>query len=120
MNSLVFGITLSALLSCTSLLIVLLRVSPLTSPAQAVPAFFLSIFLSVTTVSMLVFMFLWKRIPHHSWDTAKLMTICLRQALFLGLAVVIVLLFHLFELLNWWIMLMIFAVFALVELALDH
>jgi len=120
MNTLLFGISLSALLSFTSLMIVLLRVSPLTSPNQAIPAFFLSMFLTVTTVSMLLFMMIWKRVPHHSWDTAKLMTISLRQALFLGSAVVLVLLFHMFQLLNWWIMLMIFAVFALVELALDH
>ncbi len=120
MNSLIFGISLSALLSVTSLIIVLLRVSPLTAPIQAISAFFLSVFLSVTSVSMLLLMLIWKRVPHHTWDTGKLMSISLRQSIFLGSATVIALLFHLLGLLNWWIALMIFIVFILVELALEH
>lgn len=120
MNSLLFGISLSALLSSTSLLIVLMRVSPLTAPKQALPAFFISVFLAVTSVSILAFFAFWKRWPHHHWDTGKLMNISLRQGIFMGVGTVIVLLFHLLELLNWWIALLIYAVFVLIELALDH
>jgi hypothetical protein len=118
MNSLVFGVAISALLSITSMIIVLLRVSPLTAPLQALTAFFVSMFLSITSVSMLLFLFAWKRIPHHAWDTATLVSVSMRQAIFLGLAVVIAVLFHLLGLLTWWVAIMIFAVFVFIEMAL--
>jgi hypothetical protein len=120
MNTLVFGISLAALLSTTSLMIVLFRVSPLLAPTQAVFAFFLSVFMSVTTVGTLVFIGLWKYIPHHAWDTGKLTSISLRQGIFAGSATSILLLFHLLGLLTWWIGVMIYGVFILVELALEH
>ena len=120
MNSLLFGISLSALFSVTSFLIVLIRVSPLTAPAQAVPAFFISLFMSVSTVGALALYNLWKFVPIHTWDMGKLLSISLRQGALLGLAVVVILLFHLLSLLNWWIALMILGVFVLVELALEH
>lgn len=120
MNTLLFGISLSALLSTTSLLIVLFRVSPLTAPAQAVPALFASVLLSVSTVSALIFYAVWKMIPLHAWDTGKLLSISMRQGIFLGIATTILLLFHLLQLLNWWVALLIYAVFILVELALEH
>lgn len=120
MNSLLFGICISALLSVTSVLMVLLQVSPLTSPKYAIPAFFLTMFLAVSSVSTLVMMQVWKRVPHHTWDTGKLTRICLRQGLLLGTGTLIALLFHLLELLNWWIALLIYGVFILIEMALDH
>ncbi len=120
MNSLLFGISLSALLSFTSLLIVLMRVSPLTAPKQAVPAFFISIFLTVSSIATLLFIALWKNVPHHTWDTGKLMSISMRQGIFLGLGTVTMLLFHLLGLLTWWIAILIYVVFILVELALEH
>lgn len=120
MNSLVFGISLAATLSTTSLLIVLFRVSPLLAPAQALSALFLSSLLSVTTVGTLLLMGLWKYILHISWDTGKLTSISLRQGIFLGIAVTITLLFLVLQLLTWWIAILIFGVFLLVELALEH
>lgn len=120
MTTLLFGISLAALLSTTSLLIVLLRVSPLLAPIQAVSAFFLSVFMSVTTVSTLVFIGIWKRAPGHTWDTGKLTSISLRQGIFLGSATAIMLLFHLLQLLNWWIAILIYGVFVLLEMALEH
>lgn len=120
MTSLLFGISLAALLSTTSLLIVLFRVSPLLAPTQAIAAFFLSIFMSVTTVGALAFIGIWHMVPHHTWDIGKVTSISLRQGIFLGLSTSIVLLFHLLSLLTWWITVMIFGVFLLVELALDH
>jgi len=118
MNSLVFGIALSALFSTVSLCIVLLRVSPITAPIQALSAFFASVFLSVTSISMLIFLAVWRRVPHHTWDTATVVSVSLRQALFMGLGVLIVLLFHLLGLLTWWIALMIFGALLLFELAI--
>ncbi len=120
MNSLVFGISLAALLSTTSLLIVLFRVSPLLAPSQALFAFFFSTLLSVTTVGALVCMGAWKHIVHVSWDTGKLTSISLRQGIFLGVATAICLLFVVLQLITWWIALLIYGVFLLIELALEH
>ncbi|MFH1671098.1 MAG: hypothetical protein ABIA92_06000 [Patescibacteria group bacterium] len=120
MNSLLFGIILSALLSTTSLLVVLLRVSPLIAPHQAVTAFLLSLFLSVSTVSTLMFIGIWKLLPVHTWDMGKLMSISLRQGIFLGIGVSTLTLFHMLSMLTWWIGVMIFVVVLLVEMALDH
>ncbi len=50
----------------------------------------------------------------------RLTSISLRQGIFLGSSVTIALLFHVLGLLNWWIAVMIFGVFVLVELALEH
>ena len=120
MNTLLFGVTLSALFSVTSLIVVLVRVSPLLSPSQALPAFFLSLFLSVSTLSTLGLLALWKTTPVHSWDMGKVMSISLRQGIFIGTGTLTLVLFHLFDLLNWWIAIMIYSVFLLIELALDH
>ncbi len=120
MTSLLFGIILSALLSVTSLLIVLFRVSPLLAPAHAIPAFIFSVLLSVSTVGILMFMGMWKLIPHHTWDMGKLTSIALRQGIFLGSATTILLIFHLLSLLTWWIAVLIYVTFFLIELALEH
>jgi len=111
---------LSALLSVTSLIIVLMRVSPLTAPAQAVPVFFISIFLAVSTLGALLLYAMWRVIPIHAWDRGKLLSISLRQGFLLGCAVDVILIFHLLNLLNWWITPMILGVFIFIELALDH
>ena len=120
MTSLLFGLSVAALLSSTSLVIILMRVSPLTAPGQAIPAFFLSLFLVVSTVSSLLLMALWKMLPLHSWDTGKIVSVSLRQGIFLGIGTVLLVIFHLFSLLNWWIAALIYVVFVLVELALEQ
>jgi hypothetical protein len=120
MPSLIFGLSLAALLSTTSLVIILMRVSPLTAPGQAIPAFFLSLFLVVSTVGSLVFMAVWKMLPTHSWDTGKIVSISIRQGIFLAIGSILLIIFHLFSLLNWWIAILIYVVFILVELALEQ
>ena len=119
MTTLLFGIIVSALLSLTSLLTVIFRVSPLSAPGQALPAFFLSIFLTIASFGALLFAGIWRLIPWHTWDTGKILSVSLRQGLFLACATVILLLFHLFSLLNWWIAILIYLVFVLIELALQ-
>lgn len=120
MSSLPFGISIAAVFSVTSLLIVLFRVSPLTAPAQALPTFFLSVLLSVSTVAALGLIALWRVLPVHSWDIGKITAIGLRQGIFLGLATTIVLLFLVLRLANWWIVLLIYSVCILVEMACKH
>jgi hypothetical protein len=77
-------------------------------------------FLSVSTVGALLFLAIWRFVPIHSWDMGKVMTISLRQGFLLGSGTGVLLLFHLLELLNWWIAIFIYAVFLLIELAMDH
>ncbi len=119
MTSLLFGIIVSALLSTFSVLVVVFRVSPLSAPMQAVPAFLVSLFLCVSSLGALGFFFLWKFLPVHSWDVGKILGISVRQGLLLGLGTVILLMFHLLHLLTWWIAILIYAVFVLIELALN-
>lgn len=120
MTTLLYSIIIAALLSVTSLIAVLLRVSPLLSPFQALPAFFLSVFLSIATTSTLLLYLLWKWFPVHAWDEGKILGISLRQGVFLAAATSILILFYLMGILNWWIGVMIYVVFLLIELALQH
>ncbi len=120
MTTLLYSIIVAALLSVTSLIAILLRISPLLSPVQALPAFFLSVFLSIATIMTLLLFVLWKWFPVHAWDEGKILGISLRQGSFLALATVILLLFHLLGILTWWIGVMIYVVFLLIELALQH
>ena len=119
MTSLLFGISVSALLSTTSLLVVLFRVSPLTAPGYAVPAFFISLLLAVSSSMTLAFYGLWRVVPLHSWDLGQILGNSIRQGVFVGLATVILLGFHVLGLLTWWIAVMIYGVFVLIELALN-
>ncbi|MDB4978548.1 MAG: hypothetical protein JWM56_734 [Candidatus Peribacteria bacterium] len=119
MTNLLFGISLSALLSTTSLLVVLFRVSPLSSPSQAIPAFLLSVFLSVASVGSLLFYALWTKFPVHTWDTGKLLTVSIRQGMLLSIGTVAVLIFGMLGLLSWWVILLLYAVCILIELAIN-
>ena len=120
MTSLLFGLSLAALLSITSLLIILFRVSPLTAPTQAIPAFFLSLFLTVSTLGTFAFLGLWKLLPTHNWDSGKIVSVSLREGIFLAFIAIILVAFFLFELLTWWIVLLVLLVFGLIELALNQ
>ncbi len=119
MTSLLFGIIVSALLSVTSLLIVIFRVSPLTAPTQAIPAFIVSVFLSVSSVGALLFFGLWHVVRIHTWDIGKLLTISVRQGVLLGAGTVGVIVFHILGILTWWIAVLLYAVFVLIELAMN-
>ena len=119
MTSLLFGITASALLSVTSLLVILFRVSPLSAPVYALPAFFISVLLSISSLATLGLIFLWRVLPFHSWDLARIVAVSLRQGIMLGVATCILLIFHLLGMLTWWIAILIYAVFVLIELALN-
>ena len=119
MTSLLFGIIISALLSTTSLIAILFRVSPLTSPNQAIPAFFASVLLSVSSVGILLFYLLWKVLPVHAWDAGKMLSVSVRQGILLGIATTVMILFHLLGLLNWAVGILIYGVFILVEIAMN-
>lgn len=120
MNSLLFTVALAAVLSLTSLLTVLLRVSPLTSPNQALTTFFLSVFLGITSAGCLLLYGLWKVIPLHTWDDGTTLRIAVRQGLFLAIATVLLILFHLLGILTWWVGITIYLIFLFVEIALHY
>ncbi len=61
---------------------------------------------------------IWVAVPVEGYDGGKKLTIALREGVFLSLALIILILFHLLGILTWWIALMIFAVFLLIEVAL--
>lgn len=118
MTSLLFGIILSALLSTTSLLAILLRVSPLSAPVQAIPAFFASVLLSVSSVGALLLYAFWTLLPFHGWDTGRILSVSLRQGIFIGIIAVVLLFLLVMGLLTWWVAVGVVLVFALVETAL--
>ncbi len=120
MNGLLFSVALAAVLSLTSLLTVLLRVSPLTAPIQALPTFFISLFLGVTSVAALIFYVLWRFVPLQTWDDGTRLRISLRQGTFLGIATILLILFHMLGILTWWVGITIYAIFVLVEIALHY
>lgn len=120
MTGLLFSVVLAAVLSLTSLLTVLLRVSPLTAPGQALGTFFLSVFLGTMSVGCLLLYALWKLVPLHTWDDGATLRIALRQGLFLAMITVLLLLFHLLGILTWWAGLTIVIIFLLVEIALHY
>ena len=118
MTSLLGGIITSAFLSLTSLFIVLFRVSPLTSPEYALPAFFLSIFLSVSSLGSLLFLGIWRSVTFHTWDFGKVMSTSVREGILLGVCALLLLFFHVLGLLTWWAGVLIGIIFLSIELAL--
>ncbi len=118
MNTLLTSIVAAALLSTTSLMTVVLRVSPISAPEQALPAFFLSVFLSIASLSTLLLAGIWRLAPVHTWDFGTLLSISLREGIFIAIAAVIILLFHLLTILTWWVAILVLLIFLLVELAL--
>lgn len=118
MTNLLTLIIAGALISATSLMAILFRVSPLSLPGQAVAAFFLSLFLTVSLTATLALAAFWRWFPIHAWDEGQSLKIAFRQGIFLGCAVVILLTFHILSLLTWWIGVLILLVFILIETAL--
>lgn len=118
MTSLLFRISLSAIFSIASMLVIVFRVSPLTSPQLALPFFFLTFFLSIASVGALAFYGIWVAVPLEGLDGGKKLTIALREGIFFSLASTFLVLFHLLGILTWWIALLIYGVFLLVEVAM--
>lgn len=118
MTPLILRIFTAALLSVASLLIVLFRVSPLASPAIAIPLFFLTLFLTVATLTSLLSFGAWNTASIEGMDKGKVMSVALREGVFLASAVCLLFLFQILGILTWWIGLLIVLVFILVEFAL--
>ena len=130
MTSALAGIALAFFLSLSSLIVVLLRVSPLTAPTFALPFFFLSIFIVVASLFSLLLSFLkslmilqpWSggKASHPPLKTKKIIGSSLRQGVFFALASSLILFLWLLHILNWWIAVLLYVVFLLIEMALSR
>lgn len=118
MTPLLLRIAAAAFLSLASLLVILFRVSPLTSPGLAVPFFFLTLFLSVASIATLLCYLVWSLISVEGMDAGRKISVSLREGFFLALATVLLIAFQVLGILTWWIGVLIYFVFVLVETAL--
>ncbi len=123
-------ISIALVLSLSSLLVVILRVSPLTAPQYAIPFLILSVFIAVTSFLTLVLFsirrFLIKRLVKESEKqrphvlARKLINSSLRQGIFFAIATCVVIFMWLMGIVNWWIAVLIYMVFVLVEMAIGR
>jgi hypothetical protein len=111
-------IAAAGLLSLTSLIVILFRVSPLSTPGLAVPFFFLTVFLTIASFGTLLFYASWSRLSMEGMDAGRKLSISLREGLMLSGATFLLLLFLLLGILTWWIGLLIYLIFFLIEMAL--
>ena len=98
---------------------ILFRVSPLSSPTVAVPFFFLTLFLFSASTVTLIGLGSWQYVKIEGMDTGKKISIAFREGLFFATAITLVFLFQILGILTWWIIVLIFLVFILVEMALQ-
>ncbi len=118
MPSPLFGIALSALLSSTSLLVVLFRVSPISSPLYALPSFFISLLLSMSSVGALIAFTVWKFVTIHTWDFGQMIAISIRQGILFGIAACLIALLFVLNMFTWWLALIVLAMVTVTEVAL--
>lgn len=123
-------IALALTLSLSSLTVVILRVSPLTAPQYAIPFLILSVFIAVTSFLTLVLFFAKKLLSRGSEKESekqrphvlarKLINTSLRQGIFFAFATCVVIFLWLMGIVNWWIAVLIYMVFVLVEMAIGR
>jgi len=118
MTLILLRIGAAAFFSVTSLFVVLFRVSPLTTPGVALPLLFLTVFLSAASIMSLLAYGAWSQTALEGMDAGKKLSVALREGIFFASATVLVLAFHVLGILTWWIAVMMYAVFLLVEVAL--
>lgn len=111
-------IATAGLLSLASLFVILFQVSPLSAPGVAVPFFFLTVFLSSSSIVTLVCYFIWNRLSIEGMDAGRKLSLSFREGIMFAIATVLILLFLLLEILTWWIAVLMYLVFFLVEMAL--
>jgi hypothetical protein len=114
------GILLTFLLSASSLLVVFYRVSPLTAPDFALPFLFLSIFILVGSSTALLLTIVKAMVIRQSLRMRWVVASSIRQGMFVALATCLLLFLHLLHILNWWIALLVYTVFLLIEMAIGR
>jgi hypothetical protein len=114
------SIALTCILSLSSLAVVMLRVSPLSSPEFALPFFFISIFIAVASCVTLILLLIKDYVAHQPLRSRQFVGSSLRQGIFVATGTCCIVLLHLLHILNWWIALLIYAVFFLIEMAIGR
>jgi len=114
------GITLALFLSLSSLAVVLLRVSPLTAPSFALPFLFLSTFIAVAAFFTLLFSVIKGLLTHQPMRSRSIIGSSLRQGIFVAVGTCFIIFLYLLKVLNWWIAVLIYAIFVLIEMALSR
>lgn len=114
------GITLALLLSLSSLAVVLLRVSPLTAAGFALPFLFLSLFIAIASASTLLFSVIKGLLMHKAMRSRSIISSSMRQGIFVAIGTCFLVFLHLLRVLNWWIAVLVYAIFVLIELALNR
>ncbi len=122
MTNILLGLLSAALLSSSSLVVVLVRVSPLTDPGYAIPFFFGSVFLSVSTLSSLAFFggAVCRQRDRGEEEWVPLVRSSLRRGFLVAAGTCVVILFHLLQVLTWWIAALVYGVVILLELAFSE
>jgi hypothetical protein len=118
MTSILVRIAIAGILSLTSLVVIIFRVSPLSSPTLAVPFFFVTLFLTVACFASLLFYVIWSRLSMEGMDAGRKLSVSLREGLMLGGATVLLFVFLILGILTWWIGALIYVIFFLIEMAL--
>src|SRR3989338_178972 len=114
------GILLALVFGASSLALVLFRVSPLTAPEFALPFFFLSVLVFSSAFTALLFALTKSLLTHQPFRSRAFISSSLRQGILLGIATCIILFLHLLHILNWWIAVLVYAVFVLIEMAVGR
>lgn len=129
MTTALASIVVSFLLGAAALLLVLFRVSPLTAPEFALPFFFLSVFTTSSTLAILLLVLtqscLYRHPPEAGLAAQPFLSrgfvrSSLRQGMFVGIATCIVLFLYLLRIYNFWIAVLVYAVFVLIEMAVGR
>ena len=120
MSNAFVGIALALSLSLSSLAVVIFRVSPLTSLEFALPFFFLSICIAIGSFFALVLSVSKGFLTHKPMQSRQIVSSSIRQGIFLGLATCLVIFLFLLRILNWWIALLVYTVFILIEMAVGR
>lgn len=120
MTNALTGIALALFLSLSSLTVVFLRVSPLSSPEFALPFLFLSIFIAVSACTVLLLSVIKAFLMHQLLRSRSVMTASLRQGVFAATGTCIIVFLFLLHILNWWIAILVYAVFVLIEMAVGR
>ncbi len=97
---------------------ILFRVSPLTAPEFAIPFFFVTLLLAIASVGSLACYAAWSFLKVEGMDEGRKLSISLREGVFLSIATVLLVLLYLLGVLTWWIGLLLYLVFLLIEAAL--
>jgi len=117
MSNTLLSLASASLLSLSSLLVVLVRMSPLLDPAYALFFLFLTLFFSVGTVaSSFLITF---QVCLLKTDAQEVLRPSLRRGFLFALLTCVLLFLHLLHVLTWWIAGLVYLVLILVELAVE-